>query len=133
MLTALKAGPWLFGWYGGLDHFSWVRFNFVNATQGSIDVLDATCVTCIGYWLCQGQGLFSADPMTSSVILQLPQGCNNQAHTLVFSMLMPPPGMVPPKAILQASVTDNGNAIMGFQYPPAQCDAQFTMCADPFQ
>jgi hypothetical protein len=69
--------------------------------------------------------------MTSSVTLQLPQGCNNMVHTLVMTMFMPPGGF-PPKATLQAFVKDNGISISGYQFPPAQCDAQFTMCGNPF-
>jgi hypothetical protein len=42
-------------------------------------------------------------------------------------------GGFPAKATLQASVTEDGNNISGYQYPPAQCDAQFMMCGDPFQ
>lgn len=132
LLTELAAGPWMFGWAGGLDHFSWVRFNFVNATQGSVDVLDAECPSCTGYWGCEGQGLFSADPAHQSLILQLPQGCNNEGHDLVVQALKPPGGF-PMSATLEASLTDDGNAISGYQYPKTFCDATFKMCGDPFQ
>jgi hypothetical protein len=96
-------------------------------------VLGAQCPTCTAYWyMCQGKGSFTVDAAHTTVSLQLPPGCNGPAHTLVFGMSLPPGGF-PPKANLQVDVTDNGNGIVGYRYPPSQCDAPFTMCGNPFQ
>jgi hypothetical protein len=132
LLDELAAGPWMFGWAGGLDHYSWVRFNFVNATQGSVDVIDSECPSCTGYWPCEGVGLFSAEPGTHSLILQLPEGCNNEGHDIVFEALKAPGGF-PMSAVVAADVTDDGNAIEGYRYPKSFCDATFKTCGDPFQ
>jgi hypothetical protein len=135
-------GPWLLGWSGGLDHFSWVRFSFtpMSSTEGQIDLLDPVCASCTPYFSCQGPGSFKINTVTNEVDMKLPMGCDElgapQIVTLAFAGLAPAMGY-PPKAILTASVSvvsqPMAQQLEGYQYPPEHCDPGFGSCADPFQ
>jgi hypothetical protein len=140
----LGKGPWLIGWGGGLDHFSWIRFTFVvdsggdPIAGGDIEVLDSACVSCTPYYACQGAGWFSINSGTNEVVLQLPSGCSMsgmpQTSTLSFSNVGPTMGY-PPKSVLFASVQEleTASSLEAFQYDHGHCNAAFTMCGDPFQ
>ncbi|MEZ4294686.1 MAG: hypothetical protein R3B70_06895 [Polyangiaceae bacterium] len=128
----LAQGPWLFGWAGGLDHFSWLRFDFANETQGALRVLGSECGSCIPLYECKGTGLFSADPVTNELILQLPSGCNNESHTFIVGPFTPASGF-PPSALLSSMVTGDQGEMLGlFQYPSGACSPDFSTCQDPF-
>ena len=132
----LDEGIWLIGWGGGLDHFSWVRFNFQTPTQGTFDLLDLVGPAYTRYFFCEGLGMFTADPPASKVMLQMPMGCDMggmpQTETLTFESFYT--SGFPPQANLGASVvTQNMQYLNGFRYPSSICNAGFTMCADPFQ
>ena len=128
----LEGGVWLIGWAGGLDHFSWVRFDFTNATQGSIELLTPDQLSFTPYFPCEGMGLFSIDEAASEALLQLPATCA-QTTTIGFESFSPAGG--PPSAILTAAIQDQSTAqaISGYKYASSQCDAAFTMCSDPYQ
>jgi hypothetical protein len=128
----LDDGVWLIGWSGGLDHYSWVRFQFLAMNQGTIDVLDAVGPTLTPFYSCEGMGLFSADPATGVATLQLPAGCGANS-LLKFASFSPPSGF-PPGATLESSIVEQGSMqpLMGYLYPSSQCDAAFTSCTSPF-
>jgi hypothetical protein len=123
---------WLLGWAGGLDHFSWVRFVFTNATQGSIELLTPDEPTFTPYFPCEGMGLFTIDEAASEATLQLPAACA-QTTTLGFQSFSPAGG--PPSSILTAVIQDQGvaQAISGYKYASDHCNVTFTMCNDPYR
>lgn len=133
---SLAGKVWLFGWSGGLDHYSWVRF-FPNSggTNGTWTVRNATCGSCTPYIPCEGNdGLFIAS--TTSVTLQYPTTCGGGApgsQTLVFKSTQPVSG--PPQgADLQVvfAVEDTGSIVGAFRYPDTRCGADLAGCGDPF-
>jgi hypothetical protein len=130
--SILGEGVWLIGWSGGLDHYSWLRFDFVDEVSGNYQVIDATCPSCTGLYMCQGTNTFNADPATGELHISLPLPCA-AAHTLDFQSFSAPSGFFP-NAVLEAQILDVGTASMliGAQFPAAQCDSAFTTCANPF-
>jgi len=128
----LDDGPWIFGLSGGLDHYSWVRFDFVDPTKGSIAVLDAQGPSFTPYFQCEGTGLFTTDPALGTAMLQLPGGCN-MTVTFHFDSFGAPMGF-PANALVAAKITVQGQGTMldGYQYAPGWCDAAFTSCMPPF-
>lgn len=131
LAETLIEGPWLFGVPGSPNRFSWARFNFTAADpRGSLSVLDPAA-PYTPYFPCQGTGLTTADPAQGTAILQLPDGCSNEARTFTFLCFHAPAQN--PKATLEAEIVDDktGQRIVGFRYPKAHCDAGFTSCAAP--
>lgn len=131
LAETLIEGPWLFGVPGAPNRFSWARFNFTAADpRGSLSVLDPAAPYS-PYFPCQGTGLTTADPAAGTAILQLPDGCSNEARTFAFLCFHPPMGN--PKATLEAEIVDDktGQRIVGYRYPKAHCDAGFTTCSPP--
>lgn len=131
-LSVLGEGVWIFGWSGGLDHYSWVRFQFANQLQGSIDVMDTECVSCTPYYPCEGKGSFSTAPESQSLVLDLPAACNTPTTGITFGPFESMP-LFPPSATLHSALTDtNGQTYDAFQLPASFCAADFSTCSDPF-
>lgn len=129
---ALGQGVWLIGWAGGLDHFSWVRFEFLTATSGTFTLLDPMGVTLTPYYPCEGSGPFQVDLGLGTVVLELPAACNMPKAWLDVESFFDPAGF-PPHAIQGANIKTMGQYIQGFQHNASFCDMGFTVCPDPFQ
>ena len=129
----LDQDVWLIGWAGGLDHFSWLRFEFVSDNGGTYDLIDAQGFTLTPYYPCTGSGSFSADPQTDTLTLQLPSACNGSSVLRVEGFANPQG--YPPHAILNANLTElmTMKPLSGHQHQASFCDAGFTSCGDPFQ
>jgi hypothetical protein len=70
---SFRDSVWLIGWSGGLNHFSWVKFNFLSPTglNGTASVMNAAGVGTTPYFRCEGNGgLFSVDPAARQIVLQ---------------------------------------------------------------
>jgi hypothetical protein len=65
------------------------------------------------------------------VVLIFPSSCAVPDKALTFESFYPPGGY-PAKATLAAHIADNSFPIDGYKFPPSQCDAQMTMCSNPF-
>ena len=124
-------GIWLIGWSGGMNHYSWVRFN----ADSSADVLAGDDLAINApYWPCTGAGswVFGAKPNT--VFLMLPAACGT-GEPLTFDSLGPGRPF-PLGSVLSANInTPPGSPpppLEGYKFPPSQCDASMTVCQDPF-
>jgi len=126
----LDDGVWLVGWAGGLNHFSWLRFQYLGTTNGTVDLLALTCAGCTSFYPCDGQGQFTLDPATAEMVIDLPVACAGQA-TLVFGAFYDVEW--PMGTLTGVEVTDGMYPIEGYLFPPGQCDPAFTSCTDPFQ
>lgn len=124
-------GIWLVGWSGGLNHYSWVRF---DAGGASADYLPggAEILSNAPYWSCSGQGTYTITQKPNTVMLMFPAACNLAPLVLTFDSFYT--AGIPPKATLGAHVsTDPPNQPLdGFKYPASQCDAAMTTCTSPF-
>jgi hypothetical protein len=71
----------------------------------------------------------------NSVGMMLPAGCPNALVIYTFENFGPVVGY-PKGAILSATAADPvspSQNVEAYKFPPSQCDAAFTKCADPFQ
>ena len=72
-------GIWLVGWSGGMNHYSWVRFN----ADYSADVLDGAALPINApFWPCSGKGSWLFSAMLWNVHLTLPAGCGSMLATI---------------------------------------------------
>lgn len=121
-------GIWLIGWAGGLNHFSWVRIS----SGGVAEFLDGADLYGNAPIWCSGAGswIYTAKPET--VGLYLPSACTG-FEPLTFEAFTTPPSWVK-GSILVASVSTGiaGQYYEAYKFPPSQCDAAMTSCADPF-
>jgi hypothetical protein len=126
------AGIWLVGWSGGLNHYSWVRFDGSAAGTADYDPGGAEILSNAPYWSCSGQGSYTVTQKPNTVLLTFPAACNLPALVLTFDSFYSQG--IPPKATLGAHVsTDPPNQPLdGFKFPPSQCDANMTTCQAPF-
>lgn len=124
-------GVWLVGWSGGMNHYSWVRFN----ADFSADVLDGKGLPGNApLWPCSGQGSWLFTAKLYNVHLTLPAGCSSTIGVdLTFESLAAPTGYAK-GAILQANVTTqpNGTPLEAYKFAASQCDAGMTSCKSPF-
>jgi hypothetical protein len=129
---AFRDSVWLIGWSGGLNHYSWVRFNFLSPTglNGTASVLDASGVGTTPYFPCQGNdGLFSADPTLRQIVLQLPQSCADAGvidavlRVICFDSVHLVRG-----SSLAASIDERARPLEGHRFPKDYCGANFTSC-----
>jgi len=132
------AGTWLIGWYGGLDHFSWVRLSG-GPSQGQADFISesSTNPAHAHYWTCDGVGSWAITQKPDTIYLYFPANCTvgnwEQAYTFK-SVLVHTAGQYPTSAIADATFdTLPGNqSLVGFKFPDQQCNTAFTSCTDPF-
>lgn len=124
-------GIWLVGWSGGMNHYSWVRFN----ADGSADVLDGADLPVNGpLFACSGKGSWIFSAMVHNVHLTLPAACaTGPAFDLTYQSFKPASGYAK-GAVLEANVTTppSGNPLEAYKFPASQCDAGMTSCKSPF-
>jgi hypothetical protein len=128
----LGDGIWLVGWSGGLDHYSWMKFTFLQPAAGTLEILDAECPSCTGFFDCEGMGAFTVDVQSPADDVTV-AACN-LVPTFDFQSFGPPPPFFP-SAILEAQIveTQTMNPLVGLQFGPMACDPGFTQCINPFQ
>ena len=130
----LRSGIWLIGWHGGPEHFSWVRFDFIDATRGSIEVRDPQVDINLPLFGCDGTGLFIADPNNNELVIQAPT-CREGVGDLRLQWGDPAaPGEVVPRA--QAAIPlrdlDQERSFQAYLHPLEMCNREFTRCENPF-
>ena len=76
----LVAGTWLIGWYGGQDHFSWLRITVVgsNWVDGRLAVLAEPSIPAgVPYWTCNGNAAWMLTERPRTLDLRLDTvGCS---------------------------------------------------------
>jgi len=138
----LFEGIWLFGWSGGSNHFSWIRFSALSpatATDppppgyGTVDILEGKDAvnSNLGFWACSGQGRWFITQMPNTISIELPAGCPSsspQAYTVTAIQEGPAaflrPGSSQRVVLARGALTP----IEAFRYPDGQCDAAMTTC-----
>jgi hypothetical protein len=135
----LVRGTWLIGWYGGQDHFSWLRITSSSGSffHGELAVLAEPSIPAgVPYWTCNGSASWEMTerPMTMDLLLE-PAGCAREV--LVFEWFRPTSQR---GAFLEAGISgiwywDGGyrstESITGLKYPDDVCNADFTACKAP--
>lgn len=132
--AATLGGIWLVGFSGGLDHFTWIRFDVKNPDSGPADFLEATGRPgWVGYWMgCEGTGQWALTQKPDTVQLKFPAKCNLPDIVFTFQNVQRPMGGFPPGALLEATFDPSPPAPPnGYKYPDQQCDPQFTACTLP--
>jgi cysteine-rich repeat protein len=140
----LVSGTWLIGWYGGVNHFSWLRVS--NATtvagDGRVRILSTPNLPAdvtAPYWNCNGDSTWGLTQRPAALDLNpVPVGCAREV--LHFDTIMPTSSRG--RAFLEARITswrfadggaDEGTqSLIGFKYPDDMCNAAFTSCSAPF-
>jgi hypothetical protein len=133
----LVLGTWLIGWYGGQDHFSWLRIAMASGSRpdGTIAVLAEPSIPAgVPYWTCNGSASWGPTEEPHTLDLRLDTlGCSREILTFDWFR---PIGMRG-KAFLEASISavrivdggyGPGNALTGLKLPDDACDAAFTSC-----
>jgi hypothetical protein len=130
----LRKGIWLIGWHGDVEHFSWVRFDFVVGVRGSIEVRDPGLGINPPFFPCEGTGLFSGDSEGRELVLQAPV-CEGEVDGIrvAWGAGLPVPELLPSAlAAISLSDLDTEDLLLAYLFPFGFCDADFTSCGDPF-
>jgi len=132
-------GVWLVGWIGGINRFSWVKFQVTSPTSGKAWILDGKGLSggTIPYWNCSGATSWNLTSKPNTVQLHMPSStCNGyKSASYSFGGFKPHSGTYPKGAQLQAAVTaypGSPTTIQGYRYASGWCDAAMTKCKDPF-
>ena len=133
----LVSGTWLIGWYGGQDHFSWLRITLPtsNRFDGKLAVLAEPSIPAgVPYWTCNGSASWGPTEKPQTLDLRLDAaGCAREIVTFDWFR----PVRMRGKAFLEAGISavwivDGGygesNALTGLKFPDEVCDAAFTAC-----
>jgi hypothetical protein len=122
-------GIWLIGWAGGLNHYSWIRFN----ADLSADILDgANLPVNAPLWPCTGKVSYSMAAKPETFFVYLPTSCGT-GTALTFEKLGPPSDGYVKGSVLTATITAGpGQTLEGYKFGPSQCDAAMTTCKNPF-
>jgi hypothetical protein len=133
----LVLGTWLIGWYGGYDHFSWIRITSPtnDPFDGKLAVLaEPSIPTGVPYWGCNGSASWGVTQKPQTLDLRLePLGCYREIMTFDTFRPVSWPG----SAFMEASISalmmvDGGYApasdLTGLKFPDDVCDAAFTAC-----
>ena len=132
-------GIWLVGWIGGLNRFSWVKFQATSASGGKAWILDGKGLSggTVPYWNCSGSTSWNITSKPDTVQLHMPGStCNGyKSSNYTFANITPMTASYPKGATHQATVTAYQGAtpaqISGYKFPASQCDAAMTKCVDP--
>lgn len=121
-------GTWLIGWSGGMNHYSWIRFN----GDLTFDVLDGADLSGNApLWSCSGAGKYLPTAKLDTFFLHLPAPCAGVAIT--FEKLGPPSSVYVKGSVLTASISSDGvQPLEGYKFGSSQCNLAMTSCKDPF-
>jgi hypothetical protein len=135
----LFEGTWLFGWSGGLNHRSWIRFSALGTTgndaaqpgSGTVDILagEDAVASNMPYWPCSGQGRWFITQIPDTISIELPTGCASAIEVYTVTSIETSPGYVP-GSLQRVALTRGGYGvpIEAFRFPDSQCDAAMTVC-----
>ena len=135
----LFEGTWLFGWSGGLNHRSWIRFSAMGTTtsdaaqpgSGTVDILagEDAVSTNMPYWPCSGRGRWFITQMPDTISIELPAGCTSPSEVYTVTSIGASPSYVP-GSLQRVALTRAGFGmpIEAFRFPDSQCDAAMTVC-----
>jgi hypothetical protein len=131
-------GIWLVGWIGGLNRFSWVKFQASSVSGGDAWILDGKGLSggTVPYLNCTGKTTFNLASKPNTVQLHMPgSNCNGYKSTsYTFTNIKAMTASYPKGATHQATVTaSNGSptTVSGYKFPASQCDSLMTKCTDP--
>lgn len=132
-LSILTHGPWLMGWHGGLDHFSWVHFE--QGPPAVVTFLDPTGGAALTPWLsCSGTGTWAILPGPASFELTFPPECVADPMQLEAKAVLElgdwPPGPVLSLHLVQ--IAPAPAPLSAYLYPEGWCDEPFTACDAPW-
>jgi hypothetical protein len=137
-LTDLLAGIWLFGRFGDINHFSWIRFSPIETNDASgrgygiVDILSSTDAIARNgsYWGCAGRGRWFVDALPNTFDIELPPTCadaGNATYTVLSYGGVP---IFPSESTSHIEMMDLrwSVPIEAFLFPDNQCDAAMIMC-----
>lgn len=132
-------GIWLVGWIGGLNRFSWVKFQATSPSSGKAWILDGKGLSggTVPYWNCSGATTWNITSKPGTLQLQMPDAnCNGyKSSSYTFSGIKAMTASYPKGATHQATVTAYQGStpaqISGYKFPASQCDAAMAKCIDP--
>ncbi len=140
VLANLLDGTWLVGWIGGLNRFSWVRFEAVSCCGGKAHILAGKMSGgTVPYWNCTGSTTWNitSKPMTFQLHFPSstchPNGLKSASFTL--SNYKAYSGTYPKGATHHATLTTapgSPTQVTAYKYPASQCNKAMTSCKDPF-
>ena len=134
-------GTWLVGWLGGLNHFTWIRFD--GGGDGGGDAGKASfnpgknLTANAPVWDCSGQGSWMMTAKPNTVALTFPKACNLPLAVITFENMSAVPTW-PKAALLTASITllnsqGTTEKLAGLKFADDACDASLTSCKDVFK
>lgn len=133
----LLDGVWLMGWIGGLNRLSWIRFDISSPMAGTAIINSGTLSGgTMPYWNCSGVASWNVTAQPNTFQLHYPSAeCTGmRSGTFVLTRIGPPTRSYP-NVQMEATFDAYGvnpSAILGYKFPPDQCDAAMTSCTDPF-
>jgi hypothetical protein len=129
-------GIWLFGWSGGMNHFSWVRISVPDMGGGAAQFLSGEGMFAnVPIWNCSGAGTWMLTQKVDTIGFYFPSSCAEGFKAYTF-LSFQAPSSFPNGAILEATVEDLTNPGMtttAYKFLSSQCDAAMTTCTDPLQ
>ncbi len=131
-------GVWLVGWFGGLNRFSWVRFQVSSPSSGKAWILDGKGLSggTVPYWNCSGATSWNLASKPNTVQLHFPSptctGYKSASYT--FAKISAFSGTYPKGATHKADVQPypgNPSLVQAYKFAASQCDSKMTKCTDP--
>ncbi len=127
-------GIWLVGWSGGMNHYSWVRFDTTEPMAGDALFNPGEDVGANApLWPCAGAGSWMATAKPDTVQLMFPANCSLQMEVLSF-VSVEPAGGYPPGAIQAARIESLSapGQLEGYKFAQSQCTPDMSSCDNPF-
>gem|GEM_PF-3464745 len=129
-MLELQDRPWLCGWPGGLDHYSWV---VMRADHSTLSIVDADCPTCTPYFDCQGSGTYYFGAAMGAVVLSPPPACGVRSVSWTLKEVCEVNDQsYPYLAIAHFEVVLDESSLECRAYPPGFCNEDFTLCESPW-
>jgi hypothetical protein len=136
----LYDGIWKVGWLGNYHHYSWIRFiPDASGMAGAFATAPVKCRSCASYFrrplpdgCVAGDGAFTIGA-AGQVTVTLPMACGGEIERWTISDFMA--GGRRPEVIETARVRAEVGGIItdGEKYPLSSCNADLTMCPDPYK
>lgn len=133
-------GIWLFGWSGGLNHYSWIRFSALSTTatdpsspgDGTVDILAGQDAVPSNspFWPCSGRGRWFITQMPVTISIEPPPGCASASSEMYTIASVQDAPSSPPGCLQRVSLTRSSllMPVEALRYPDSQCDAAMTIC-----
>lgn len=130
-------GTWLVGWLGGLNHFTWIKFDGDGDAGKALFNPGKNLTANAPIWDCGGQGSWMMTAKPNTVALTFPKACNLPLAVITFEN-MSAVTTWPKAALLTASITllnsqGTTEKLAGLKFADDACDASLTSCKDVFK